>query len=530
MSRWRIITVAVLIGGPFAVLALLGSYYLWSIGWTYRVWWPLTFCMIAGYLLGWYWQRRQRLLKPIEFERPLHWTERDFQAWKVVEARARAAAGVDPERLTDLQFYVDTGRELALDLARFYHPRVQDPIGALTIPEMLAVVELASQDLAELADQYLPGGHLLTINNWRQARQATQLYQSLSKLYWMVSAVFSPVNTALRFTAAQLGMAMPWQQLQQDVVLWFFTVYVHRLGTYLIDLNSGRLRVGARRYRELVKAETPSQILAPPAGEVRPLEDPAAAIRRLTLLVFGQVKAGKSSFINALLGEQLAKTDVLPATEEVQRYDLQPAGIPTRLVLLDTVGYGHTGPREDQLRATEEAARHADLLILVMHVQNPARQADLDMLTKLRAWFAMHPELRMPPVLGVLTHIDLLSPSLEWSPPYNWQEPGRAKERSMHNAWSAVREQLGEQLAGLVPVCTAEGKVYGIEEWFLPALTSLLDEAHAVALLRCLRAEADVGKVRKVFQQLVAAGQQAALAVWEKYRKSETRTPGPTRA
>jgi 50S ribosomal subunit-associated GTPase HflX len=130
-----------------------------------------------------------------------------------------------------------------------------------------------------------------------------------------------------------------------------------------------------------------------------------------------------------LLGEQRAKTDVLPMTAEITQYQLQPAGVPTRFVLLDTVGYGHEGPNADQRRATEEAARQSDLLLLVMHARNPARQADVDLLRDLRAWFAARPDLRMPPILGVLTHIDLLSPAMEWAPPYDWQEPKRAKEK-----------------------------------------------------------------------------------------------------
>jgi predicted GTPase len=229
--------------------------------------------------------------------------------------------------------------------------------------------------------------------------------------------------------------------------------------------------------------------------------------------VLGQVKAGKSSFINAVLGEQRAATDVLPATNSVCRYELQPKGISSRLVLLDSAGYGHTGPKEDELRATEEAARSADLLLLAMHAMNPARQADLDMLKRLREWYGKHPELRMPPVLGVLTHIDLLSPSLEWAPPYNWSEPTRPKEHSIKEAWEAAREQLGPYLVGIVPLCGAGGKAYGIEEWFLPTLAELLDEARAVALLRCLRAEADTGKVKKLFQQLLSVGREAAKAI-----------------
>src|SRR5262249_35786777 len=159
--------------------------------------------------------------------------------------------------------------------------------------------------------------------------------------------------------------------------------------------------------------------------------------------------------------------------------------IPTQLVLLDTVGYGHTGPRQDQVKATAEAARQSDLLILVLHATNPARQADLEMLEALREHFASRPDLKMPPVLGVLTHIDLLSPKLEWSPPYDWQNPKRTKEQQIDQAVVAVREQLGDFLAGVVPVRADAGKVYGVQEWFLPALAELLDQAHAVALLRC---------------------------------------------
>ncbi len=42
------------------------------------------------------------------------------------------------------------------------------------------------------------------------------------------------------------------------LLVWFYTAYVHRLGTYLIELNSGRLRIGAVRYRELMQSAIPS--------------------------------------------------------------------------------------------------------------------------------------------------------------------------------------------------------------------------------------------------------------------------------
>jgi predicted GTPase len=165
--------------------------------------------------------------------------------------------------------------------------------------------------------------------------------------------------------------------------------------------------------------------------------------------------------------------------------------------------------------ATRELAQTSDILLLVLHARNPGRQADLQMLQGLRQWFEERPDLKRPPILAVVTHIDLLSPAMEWSPPYNWQEPTRPKEQQIQQALQAVQEQLGDYLTAAVPLCAAAGKVYGKDEWLLPAVTELLTESHAVALLRCLKAEADTGKVRKVFGQMLQLGKAAVKVVWK---------------
>jgi predicted GTPase len=524
MSRWRILVVVGLIGVPFVGLAGVGSWYLWEQGWGFTAWWPMLFFMALGYFLAWHWQKQRRLLHPPDFEAPTHWTERDKQAWKLVEARATNLEKVPNEKLGEVPYYLQTAQELAQELAHFYHPGAQDPVGNLTVPEVLAVIELASHDLSEMVDKHLPGGHLLTINDWKRAQRLTEWYQTANNAYWAISAFFNPVQTAARYAASQVGLTQPFKMLQQNLYAWFFTAYVHRLGTYLIDLNSGRLRVGATRYRELVEQAAQAarvehqpmeKVVAGPFPSDGKSADAVDQVRQVTVTLLGQVKAGKSSLINALLGEQRARTGSTPLTDNVERYELVTPGIPTKLVLLDTVGYGHSGPKADQVAATAEAARQSDLLLLVMHGRNPARQADLDMLDQLRQWFAARPDLRSPPIIGVLTHIDLLSPAMEWSPPYNWQSPARPKEANIHDALAAARQQLGDRLVSIVPVCTSEGKVYGIDEALLPAVANILDEVQGVALLRCLKAEADRDRIRKVFKQMLAAGKEAARIAWQ---------------
>ncbi|HYV39436.1 MAG TPA: hypothetical protein VE988_27350, partial [Gemmataceae bacterium] len=153
-----------------------------------------------------------------------------------------------------------------------------------------------------------------------------------------------------------------------------------------------------------------------------------------------------------------------------------------------------------------------------------ARQPDLVMMQKLRKWFDSRPDLKMPRVIAVLTHIDLLAPAMEWQPPYQWppaagSEKVRLKEQQIAAAVAAAQEQLGELVSAVVPLCAADGRVFGVEQWLLPTLVDKLDEARAVAMLRCLRAEVDARKIRKVVDQLLAAGKEIAAVLWEAARK-----------
>lgn len=513
--RWYILLGLFLL--PVIILMGLGFYFLWQSGWGLLLGWGLLGCIGLAYFLALRWQKKQKLLQP-PMEIPLVWTDRDHQAWKIVEQHTIKVKDFSAEQLVSMKTYQETAETLALELARFYHPKSADPISALTIPEILTVVELATHDLAEMVDQYLPGGHLLTLRDFQRIKKAADWYPTISNITWMLSAVFSPVNTAARYLTANAGLTRPWQMLQQNVLVWFYTAYANRLGVYLIELNSGRLGVGADRYLQLKQRLRKSSTFSEASPEV-------AEVKKVTIVLLGQTNAGKSSLVNALLGEQRAFTDVLPATAVAQRYQLQPKDIETQLELVDTVGYGTQGPTQDQQRQTEELAKSADVLILVLHARQPGRQADLTQLEQLDRYFKTHPELLRPPIISVLTHVDLLSPAMEWAPPYDWLHPTRPKEQSMSDALLTVKQQFGLLLKAAVPVCTTVNKVFGINEGVLPALSAVLNQAQAVGLLRVLHAEKNHRKVKKIFQQLLELGKGLLGVVVEQWpqRKAEAR-------
>jgi predicted GTPase len=518
MTRARILILVLLASLPIFFLIGMGSYHLWRTGLWFWVWWPMAICWGTAYILAWRWQRRTRLAHA-DVEVPMHWTDRDRSAWKKVDARA--ALEVPAERLAQAEFYWQTAHEMALELARVYEPEAKDPYGRLTVPEILAVFELASHDLNDLIQRYIPASHLLTINHWKQAHGMIGWYRQANNVFWVMSGILDPIHTGLRYMAAKYGLGKPLDKLQENVIGWVYSAFVQKVGFYLIELNSGRLRVGVERYRELLREYGPPmevadiiQVPEAPSGTSAP---PAA--RRVTITVAGQVKAGKSSLINALLGERLAQTDVVPATSEITRYELKPPGVPGGLFILDTRGYGHAGPDADELEATEEAVNESDIIVLVAHALNAARQADADLLDRLKTHFEDRRHLKLPPVVVALTHIDLLKPSLEWSPPYDWRNGQRLKERQMAEAAAAAREQLGGRVMAVVPVCTVEGKVLNVSEELLPAILQQLDEARGVSLLRALHAEADANKARRVWQQIKAAGSRVFELVLDSLSK-----------
>jgi predicted GTPase len=523
ITRQAVVLLLLLWGLPMAVFAGAGAYLLWERGWFTYVWWTMPLCWGAAWLIMRLWRGKMELLPTPDGDVRMHWTDQDRAAWAIVEARSKVVADAKPEQLTDAAFYGTTAQELAVELARHYHPHATDPVGGLTVPEILAACELAAEDLADVADKYLPAGHLLTIDRMRSASKIGDWYKKFRNVYWLAALAVDPVNTPFRYVAAQAGMSPAMSCIQNNLLGWFGLAFTRRVGVYLIELNSGRLRIGAKKWRQRMRdhritGEDPRPVVPPGAADepppcagttapdgtvpVAPPSAERADPSEVRIAVIGQVKSGKSTLVNTLLGQKKAASDVLPLTSGVSRYQCVAPGTPDKLVLLDTVGYADEGPTGDMLAETLEAVKSADLVLLVTSAREPAREPDRQVLAGLREWFHKNQRFQMPPVLGVMTHVDALKPAVEWDPPYDFADPKRPKERNVAAAAGVVREQLGEYLKGVVPICLGEGRLFGVKESLEPAMVHLLPNARAVALVRGLHEEADSVGAAKIVAQL----------------------------
>jgi tRNA U34 5-carboxymethylaminomethyl modifying GTPase MnmE/TrmE len=232
---------------------------------------------------------------------------------------------------------------------------------------------------------------------------------------------------------------------------WAIDYCVTTAGDYAIQLYSGGF-VAAEEYRPRVSAGV----------ENLPFDQ-----EPLQVLVVGQVKAGKSSLINALLGRQKAPVDTLPATDQVDLYECRPAALPP-LILRDTPGYGAAADREEPFLRLRGEIEECDLLLMVCTARSAARQADRELLGEIHQFFARDPKRIPPPVVCVMTHADTLPEQL------------RAE------AVATVAADLGLRAGAIAAVCAQWGRLADLDG-VLSAIRGQVPEAERLKIARCIR-------------------------------------------
>ncbi|QDT56949.1 GTP-binding protein Der [Caulifigura coniformis] len=500
---------SLVLGGLFALPVLayvvMGGYALWTTNLLSRLWWLLPVCWFLTWALSKIWRPVPAFqMKQADPGRgPAHWTARDQSAAGIIRDFQEQVEEFTPAQLTDPAFYEKQGQELAVALARHYHPRASDPYSSLTVPEVLAAIRLVVDDMEQWMLESVPGSRLLTIRHWQMLGSAPKWYRRLQDTAWVAAVLVNPLNVA-RYFSSRLTLEPVTTELQTELLAAVYLRYIRQLGYYFIEMNSGRLRGGANRYREAFQA-SPDRT----AGRVNDNSVlRSVTAQPVTIALVGQVSSGKSSLVNALAGSHQAEVDLLPETQTVSRYQFQLGEPPVAVTLLDTPGYSEAGASAAQLKQIQAALREANCVLVVMDAHSPARDADVRAVRELEQWYVSQPRLKTPPMIGVLTHVDLLRPTLEWKPPYEWRTPTSPKEHSIHDAVHYVQGLFGKSLTAVAPICLAEQKerVWGVLDELMPAMLAALSEAHSVALLRAFEKDLDRDRLRLVFRQLRRSG------------------------
>ncbi len=460
---------------------------------------PLAIILPVLWLLAWavakLWKRDATAIDAQlpKFHRPEFWTDTDTQAIQVVE-EYRKEILMDRNSIIQSERYIDDARVLAGRLSKHYHKSDSDEaFHPITLTELLSVIHLASEDIEQWVANNIPGSNYLTIGHFARVSDYARYLDNGQKLIFIASAIAKPMK--LLFYPLWRRSGAVTDELQDEVAQVIYQQYLRTVGFYLIEMFSGRLRGGSREYRDRFGRWATAMHRSGGRKELM-VSDTTQSI---TVAVMGQVKAGKSSLINALLRNQAAQTNILPQTRQVERYTYTT---PTNLqvTLLDTPGYSEADVAARQRHEVEIASEAADIILLVMAANSPAKDADVRMVKDIAHYYRERQHLNPPKLLAVLTHIDQLRPVLEWDPPYNWRNPTRSKERSIADAVKYCQELFGDSVVDYVCVYTGDEAKDddAVVDELVPMLLKHLEEGQATAVLKAFYDKLSAERVQKL--------------------------------
>ncbi len=488
----------ILLGLPTFAVFGLGMLWLWQTG--NLLYWAIAmmvFSALSYGLLYWQAKRDRQMLDEIATDPNPDWPPKAEAVWQQVE---KLADTCEPEDwpIEDSSWILVLGRRTLDIVSHYYYPQAEKPFLELTVPHTLLIIEQASRDLRKDVTENIPFsdrltiGDLLRLHRWKtKAEQAYNVYRAGRVLINPMSALFGEIWRHLQ--ERSFGLA------RSELHRWFLRAYVRKVGYYAIDLYSGRQPLALDETSKQAAERTPIS-----HADLSKIEQTAAVPEEpLRILVLGRTNAGKSSLINALFGKLTTATDVLPdTTQTITPFVLQREGL-TQALIFDSPGCDSTRFNEKQIHT---AALDADLILWVSPANRPDRQTERHCLDALRVFQSTQLNRRLPPMLVVVSHIDLLRPTSAWQPPYDLSNQQDVKAMSIRAAVQAVANDLAVPIEQVIPVCLKEGRVYNVNDALWAAILHHQDAALRVRLLRCLDAKKRAEDWTMLRRQLLSTG------------------------
>lgn len=482
-ALWYLLLVIAL---PIASLAILGLLYLWehkglllvSAGW--------LFVSAVGFaIIRWNSHQAARDRKaafkeadsesapgptspeptlPEQLDTPSQWSDKDAHLWEhYCEVINELVAGKPAwDELPAISL------ELLANIANEYHaPRGATPserdIYRFTLPEALQVLAVASARYRELLITHVPFAERVNVSSLlgfykhKAALQTGWGWFNKTRRIWRLTNPLAAAIGELRDQFTNRLFNSFSDNLQNDLK----RLLLQEVLQAGIDLYSGRLKhtdEEMNAYQSKSQRMDSSQLALP--------QEP------MRLILLGQISAGKSSLINALIQGIEAEVDHLPTTENRRTHvlslsdskaelDQAENGVNQCMHLIDTPGLGTT---EKDLKALADNARDADLIIYVARANQPARAPDNKLMSLILEQFSQQPRRRQPPIVLALTHIDQLSPRSEWAPPYDLNSDNK-KARSIVQALDSAGQQIGlPPQSAAIPLCLSADKgLYNVD-------------------------------------------------------------------
>ena len=466
-ALWYLLLVVVV---PLTSLVILGLVHLWQAGQMIQLLlsWLIITGLGYGVLIVWPDRRAQRAAAvaearakaenlsdtdtpddtlPDQLNPKADWSARDRDIWQ------HSCQWIEQELNSSLDWpeIPERSMEQLARIAAHYHGDSASSRWRFTLPEALLVISVASDRYRTLVMSHVPFAERISVSSLvtiydRQAQVQTGItwFNRARRTVRLLNPVAAVIGE-LRDQITNRVLDRASLSLQNDLK----RLLLQEIAQVGIDLYSGRLKVSDA---ELAEFRSSASVADQTRG--------ADAIEPLRIVLLGQVSAGKSSLVNALIDTLAAEVDLLPTTDRTTVHALtSEEGLP--LVLVDTPGIDGDASRRQELVAT---ASEADLIIWACRATQPARAPDTELLAQINRWFDDRPERRRPPRVLALTQVDQLKPRKLWAPPYPMQSDD-PKAVTIRAALNSVRDTVGfSEQTPAIPVCASnEREHYNVD-------------------------------------------------------------------
>jgi hypothetical protein len=393
---------------PLGVTMVLGIIWLGERGWLLKfVGVSMGFAAAVHLVrmgIGW-WRRRQARRAPDVLAETPRLSVADRPDWSAAEQAtfATAKAMIAERTATPVEWGTlpDLAREVVALVAK--HSEGKSELD-FTIPEALLLVEQVTarfradlRDMVPFSDQVSVGTLKWLYDRGAWARRGV----GWTHAAWRVARFVKGAPLAI-LREIEGWLASGHQgYLTREAWSVVQSLLLEEVAEAAVDLYSGRLRFSEAELLDYRRDWT-RQDEARAADEDAPIR----------ILVAGQVSAGKSTLVNALVGAEAAETDVIATTHRPTAHPLVLDQV--ECVLIDLPGLDGS---EAAQAATLAEALQADVILWVLRANRPAREIDRRAMAALEAALAARPRGRRPPMVYAATGVDALMSA--WPRPEN---------------------------------------------------------------------------------------------------------------
>jgi hypothetical protein len=374
------------------------------------------------------------------------WGTRESATWQAlnqqIEAQLQQDAAWESLRTHALA--------LVSSAAEQYRPNHSRKALAFSLPELLRLTEEVSRRYRLLLQEHIPFIESLNLSTVQMAYTHRDKYATGQKLWqaYRIVRLITPAGWIAEARSQVLNRLF--SGLSDTIQLNLKRALLQEVASVAIDLYSGRFKISDADIGNSATHQADQARMAMPPEPLR-------------VGFLGQVSAGKSSIINALIGEMVSEVNALPSTDRATVYPCQWQGVDV-LHLIDLPGLDGIPATTDYLL---EQLTQCDVVVWVLKANQSARALDTAFKSRWEQWFAepQQRSRRHPVLIGVLTQVDRLA------------DP-HSPNASVIDAALAYNAQL----LGLEPIMALSVGEDGKATYHLAQLQALLDEYHAQGL------------------------------------------------